>query len=285
MTRPRARLDQAALARALRRRHARLTAALAGVVADQSIAHVHRARVESRGLRSVLGTLRPLASARRVEVCRRDLRSVAQTLEEVREADVRRDRLLELAGELGSLPADLHGQLALALEQARRDARARLAGQLALPAWDRRLARIAAAFGEPGLFPARRLAQDDLAAELRALLSRRWRKLRGRLSRADRDAEALHELRLAVKHARYASDSLLPLLGIDPRPFLKPLKALQACLGDHHDLAQARAWIEGLAGPEAPSLSAALDRPLATRMARRERELKGLARHIRVPRL
>lgn len=285
MTARRAKLDLAALSALLGRRHARFRKVLAGAIADQSIAHVHRSRVEARGLRSVLGTLRPLANARRIEACRRDLRGVALDLEAVREADVRRDWLLELAGELDSLPPGSHRHLALALEQARGAARARLSEQVATKSWEQRLARVAATLADPGLLSRRRAAHDDLARQVRALLARRWRKLRRRLESADRDPEALHELRLAVKHARYASHALLPLLGIDPRPFLKPLKALQDCLGDHHDAVLARAWLEGLAQPEGPVLLRRLDAPLAARMDRRVHELKALRRKLGVPRL
>ena len=270
----------AALGALIRRRHARFRRELAAAVADQSIAHVHQARVQARALRSVLGTLRPVVDTTLLERSRRELRALARDLEEVREADVRRDWLLELAGAAGTLESDLHRHLIEALEQARATARRRLRERAASTAWRQRLDRLQRSLAAGQLISARKLAPRQLAA----LLERRWRRLSKQGRHAPQaGAEALHRLRLAVKHARYASEALLPLLGIEPRPYVKPLKALQSCLGDHHDAVLAGEWLARLGEPPGASLAAALGRDLGRRIAQRERQLAGLLHKLKRP--
>ena len=75
-------------------------------------------------------------------------------------------------------------------------------------------------------------------------VERSWRKPRKLLEAGPRDLEQLHELRLALKHYRYA---LEPVAGVAPREaarLLRRLRAAQDRLGEHRDLVLAREWVD-----------------------------------------
>src|SRR5512137_967481 len=89
------------------REQQRLLAAAAAALETAGVEDVHRGRVAARRLRSILKTFRPLLEPRRDRLYRADLRSFAQALGAVREADVRRELLVELArADAAITPAD-----------------------------------------------------------------------------------------------------------------------------------------------------------------------------------
>jgi CHAD domain-containing protein len=92
-------------------------------------------------------------------------------------------------------------------------------------------------------------------------------------------------LRLAAKHARYATETLAPLLQLDPRLKLRMLKRLQDCLGEHRDAGEALHWLDRLGEPFGPVLKSRLAGPIAKVQARHMRELDRLACRFEMPRL
>jgi CHAD domain-containing protein len=231
---------------------------------------VHQSRVAARTLRSVLSTLKPLLEPTLSARARRDLRNVALELETIRETDVRRDWLQELVARTDALPPGARERLQRQLESDRRLARLEFRKHAGSEAYLERLERLEAALGDPKLVSGR--------------LTKRWKRLlRSRKAARGADATALHELRLAAKHARYASESLMPMLGLDPRPAVKPVKRLQNCLGDHRDATQALAWLRGLGEPLSPLLVPRLKPAVRKVMAKREKELARLLERIEVP--
>jgi CHAD domain-containing protein len=258
-----------------------LEAELARAERSVSAGAVHKTRVAARGLRSVLSTLGPLLTPALLARARRDLRNVGVELETIRAADVRPDLLDRLAAHPGALAPGAHRQLLQALELARAEARRRFRKHARSIAYQERLDRLDHTLRSPRLVARR----GDLGRDILKQVRKRWKRLKKSLQAGHADPESLHELRLAVKHARYASEALLPLLGIDPLLHTRRLKQLQGCLGEHHDAAEARAWLAGLGEPLAPVLLGRLERPIARVMAGRERQLERLCRGFAMPRL
>jgi CHAD domain-containing protein len=259
--------------------NARLHGALHRLGRAASPRPVHQARVAARSLRSLLCTLGPLLRPDLLARARRDLRNIAIELEEVREADVRRERLTALAERRRALTPGAQRQLVLALERDQEAARRRFLGHARSAGFRERAERLIATLGDPRLV----VARGDVAQITLRRLRKRWKRLRKALRSGHADPEALHELRLAVKHARYASEALMPLLGIDPQPYEQQLKRMQDCLGEHHDAIDALEWLEGLGEPVGPILAAPL-RPEIRRVLRRcERQLDRLAARLEVP--
>lgn len=277
--RPLSAQDLRAVVEALRDR---LSGGLGRTVRELGVEPVHQARVAARTLRSLLSTLRPLLEPTLFRRARRDLRNLALELEAIREADVRRDWLLALAAQSRSLSADPRLLLAQGLDAERAFAREGFREHADSVIWRERLERLEATLAEPGLV----VASGDLRPLVRQRLLKRWKRLRrsGQAVRG-RDEEAVHELRLAVKHARYASESLMPLLGTDPRPAVRVLKRLQGCLGDQRDALQALAWLRGLDEPLRETLLRELEPSIRRVITRRGRELGPLLRSLRRQRL
>jgi len=268
------------LRRRLADRAADLDQALDAAAVTLDAAAVHRSRVLARGLRSLLATLEPLLRPPIAGRLRRDLRRLAGAFQEVREADVRREWFGAFAGRRGLLPARNARELVALMEQSRQAARHDLRARLASTAFRQRRARIAR-----DLHDARLVKDgDDPDRLILRRLRKRWKRLRKAL-RDSRDAgpEALHALRLAVKHARYASEDLMPLVGLDPGPASRRLKRLQDCLGEYRDADQALAWLDRLAPPAGPALRVRLQHPVVRLKHRRLKELRRLAADFEMP--
>jgi len=276
---PRGRLYRALRARLVSRYEAfreELTLAAAGV----AVKRVHQSRVAARALRSVIGTLDGALEPQLATRARRDLRGAALELGAVREADVRKTWLLAEARRAG-LPPDALRHLQLMLDRDRQLARRRFRQHARSLAFRERCERLDAVFAQPRLVA----RCDDLEGLLRRRLQRRWKRLLRALRTPHPDAQELHDIRLCAKHARYATEALLPLLGGDPRAYLKPLRQLQSCLGEHQDAADALRWLARLDDPQGRALQALLRRPIKRIMRRRASQLSGLAKRLRIPEL
>jgi CHAD domain-containing protein len=222
---------------AIRRQQRVLEAATA--LQAMGVEDVHKARVAARRLRSVLKTFGSLLESRRARLYRVDLRSYARALGGVREADVRRELLAAIADSDSSIPPAARARLDLLLEDACIGARETLQRHRAEPGW----AALCAAL-------ARHAASEDLIVERQAtlahvltLVSRAWRKPLRLLKAEPESTEDLHELRLALKHCRYA---LEPVADAAPKPtgrLLRRLRTAQDAIGEHRDLILAEHWL------------------------------------------
>jgi len=269
------------LRRLIEARHARFLAELQAAERSPGVQAVHRTRVAARSLRSLLATLKPALRPTLFARSRRDLRNMAVELEEVREADVRRSWLAALARESGVLTPGAGRALVVELERERDAARRRLRKHLRSQAYHERTLRLAATLSDRRLVP----GDVDAAKVVHRRLARRWKRLRRALAARVDDPQALHELRLAAKHARYASEALMPLLGIEAPRELKALRSLQDCLGEHRDATEAGEWLAGLGEPLGPVLLRRLEGPIEQVKERRLRELDRLAARFTEPRL
>lgn len=251
-------LTPATLRRELRRRHAALARMVAIAARSADVDAVHQSRVRARHLRSAVRTLRPLLDPVLAARLLRDLRALAIEFEAIRAADVRARFLGRIADDVPELPPRARRELEAILHAEQVAVRERLAARIGMPAWDQRLARLAATVASPCLVA----AEGALAPQVRRRLEKQWRKTRSALHDAGDDLDALHAARIRAKRARYSCELLLPLLGLDPRPWARAVKPIQDCLGRHRDAGDALAWLEALGEPLGPVLLGHLRRPL-----------------------
>jgi CHAD domain-containing protein len=251
-------LAPATLHRELQRRNAALARAVAIAARSAGVDAVHQSRVRARHLRSALRTLEPLLDPVLAARLLRDLRGLALEFEAIRAADVRARFLCKVARDVPGVPPGTRRELEAILHAEQVAARERLAARIALPAWGKRLARLAATVASPRLVA----AEGALAPQVRRRLGKQWRKTRSALRDAGDDVDALHAARIRAKRARYSFELLLPLLGLDPRPWTRAVKPIQACLGRHHDAADALVWLGALGEPLGPVLLGHLRQPL-----------------------
>jgi CHAD domain-containing protein len=235
--------------------------------------------VAARSLRALLAVLKPALSPTLRARARRDLRNMASEFGERREADVRREWLGRLAGSSGVLAPGAYRELLSRLERERELASVRLRKHLRSESCRHRLERIEATLRDPGL-----VEEEEIRdALLRKRLRRRWKALGRRLARHGTEPEALHALRIAAKKARYASETLSPLLGVDLTSPLQDLKALQDALGEHRDATEALDWLDRLGEPLGPVLKARLVAPVERVRTKRLKQLGRLADRFAVP--
>lgn len=269
------------LRRLIETRHAAFRAELEAVERSPGRDTIHRTRVAARSLRSLLATLKPLLRPSLLARARRDLRNMAAELGDVREADVRRAWLADLAQDSHALSPGACRALELELERDRDASRKRLRKHLQSQACRERILRLAATLDDRRFVTGRRDAGEVVSQRL----GKRWKRLQRALEARSDDPEALHELRLAAKHARYASEALMPLLGMEDHKALKALKRLQDCLGEHRDATEAQAWLAHLGEPLGPVLLGRLEDAIGRVRSRRLRELDRLAARFTIPRL
>jgi len=211
----------------------------AGTRAGEDIEVLHDMRVASRRLREALEIFQfcfpPKTYTRLYERVRRITRALGQA----RNADVAVDYFSKLLVD----NHDLIEQVALqdilrrlARQQTRR--RAEMQRELDKVRPTELLSRFEKTFEKLALIAASRQRGPRAALQLaRRLFSQRLREVFAcrRLITAGTDAEALHNLRIAVKKLRYALETLDFAAGEPVKENVKFFKGLQTTLGDLHD--------------------------------------------------
>lgn len=231
-----------------------------------TVEDVHKGRVTARRLRSLLRTFRPLFDERSVRRYRDHLRSYARALGEVRESDVRRTLLIRLASRDPGISRAGFRRLSDELESARSAARDALRQRMLEPGW----AELCRALAKYASSERLLLRRDTGLDEVLWLVDRAWRKPRRLIEAGPRDTDELHELRLALKHCRYALESVADVEPESTDRLMLRLRAAQDQIGEHRDLVMARHWVE--AG--GPALGAMLARRLGRLIDRRMDELR-----------
>jgi CHAD domain-containing protein len=244
--------------------------AAAAALESAGMEDVHRGRVAARRLRSMLKTFRPLLEPHLARLYRVDLRSFARSLAGVREADVRQQLLAAIVDrDTTFTPADRERLASLLADAciAAREALHRHRGEPGWAALKGALERHAAAAG---------LIVDHGAtlARVLGLVAGSWRRPARLLKGEPDSATELHELRLSLKHCRYA---LEPVADIAPKAtarLMRRLRNAQDCIGEHRDTLLAAHWVQ--------SNERLLGRVAAARLVadleRRERVLRQRAR-------
>ncbi|MGA9746782.1 MAG: CHAD domain-containing protein, partial [Nocardioides sp.] len=190
------------------------------LVADGHPEGVHDLRVALRRLRSLLTSYRrPLGWADN-DALRGELRRAGTALSGLRDLEVVLERL---AGHPATAEIEQHVREALTAEVARVDRLREGEGCSGL---------LVTLEGLPGRPVSGR-------AEPAGLLGREWRRLARRVEGAGLDdPEALHQVRKAAKRARYAAETLVPVLGDRAQRVADLAREAQEALGDHRD-----AWL------------------------------------------
>lgn len=218
---------------------------------------VHQARVAARRLRSDLRTYRGVVDQARLGDLRDELQWLGSVLGLVRDADVLHERLRAQIGLLPAVDTRAGAALIRRLEAERDAARRDLLEALDGDRYLRLLDALAEAADVPPV--------NDTAAELarRALpgiVHGPWRHLQKAVEELGDhpEDEALHDLRIRAKRARYAAEAAAPVLGKPATRFAKAVASLQTVLGDLQDAVVAEDWLRRVGGkcPAAQALVA-----------------------------
>ena len=211
---------------------------------DAHPSSVHQLRIAARRLRAALKTYAPLLEPEPAARLGEELRWLGRTLGDARDAQVLRERLLELVAAepdelvLGPVVAQIDQELLSAEHSGR---------EKALDALDsERYFRLLDALDElvtPGAFtpdaeaPARKVLPGLLRRDAKRL--RRAVKSVGKANDRERDL-ALHEVRKKAKRLRYAAESSVPVLGKRAKALRASAKTVQQALGEHQDTVMSR---------------------------------------------
>jgi CHAD domain-containing protein len=241
--------------------------------ADEDPEGVHQARVGIRRARSNLRTFRDLLEPTWWRPLDGELRRLANVLGPVRDADVLGLRLRRAVAALPQVDQRAAGALVDHLADQRARHFAALAAELDDPAHAEFVTRLVAMVGEPVFAPGAdgdghgsSLVDRPAAEVVPAIVAGPWRKLRRDVRRLpegdDVPHEALHELRIRAKRARYACDAVRPVVGKKAKKLASALGELQDVLGDLHDTAVAEDWLRRAAGdvrvPRAAAVAAGM---------------------------
>ncbi|HVF32431.1 MAG TPA: CYTH and CHAD domain-containing protein [Acidimicrobiales bacterium] len=213
---------------------------------------VHQARVAARRLRSDLRTFRDLLDTTRATHLRDELRWIGAELGSVRDADVLLERLRRQTALLPAADTRPATALLRRLEKERDDARRQLLVTLDGRRYVRLLDDLAAAATEPPVVDdAGVVARKALPAVVRGP----WKHLQQAVDALDRhpEDEALHDVRIRAKRARYAAEAAAPILGKPAARFAKAVAGLQSVLGDLQDAVVAEAWLRRTAAGSPPA--------------------------------
>ncbi|WP_139983497.1 CYTH and CHAD domain-containing protein [Nocardioides litoris] len=222
---------------------------------------VHQLRVTCRRLRGALATYRPVVDRTVTDPLRDELRWLARTLGDGRDAEVMHERLRELVDELprGLVVGPVRRRIDRTYAERLRAADGHAQAVLDSPRYLRLLRRLAALEARPPFTDA---AEAPAAEVLLDRVARDWRRLRQRVdlvvalqdvraagpagsggAAASADEaidEALHDVRKAAKRARYACEALEPGWGGDAKRLRKAAQDVTQVLGDRNDSAVAR---------------------------------------------
>ena len=248
------------------REQQRLLRAAAAHLPDAGSDCVHDGRVAARRMRSLLKTFRPVLDVRCARLTRADLRSFARALALVREADVRRDLLLELSADDPGLAAEDSQRLATILDDRCLEARSTLGRHVAEPGW----AALAAAVQNDAAIADLRIRPDVTLGEVLGRVNDSWTAAVRRLESEPTDTAGLHALRLALKHGRYALEPVADVAPDQVSRLLRRLRAAQEGIGEHRDAVLAGHWVSSNEG----ALGGNLTRRLVVRLTQRERRLR-----------
>jgi len=250
---------------ALREQQRQLRAAAASLP-DSDSDDVHDGRVAARRMRSLLKTYRPMLDVRCARLMRADLRSFARSLALVREADVRRDLLIELSQNDPGLAVEDLRRLVTMLDDRCLEARSSLARHVAEPGY----AALTAAVQSEAAMADLRIRPDVTLGEVLRCVNDSWTKAVRRLEREPTDTAGLHELRLALKHCRYALETVPDVAPDEVRELLRRLRVAQEGIGEHRDLVLAGHWLSS----NASALGGNLTRRLLSNVGRQEKRLR-----------
>jgi CHAD domain-containing protein len=107
------------------------------------------------------------------------------------------------------------------------------------------------------------------------LVRKPWRKLRNAVDSlgVDPPDEALHQVRIRAKRARYAAEAAAPVIGRPAKRFAEAVAEVQGVLGDMHDAVVAEDWLR-----QVGSTSSAAQALVAGELITRQRDEQAACR-------
>ena len=235
---------------------------------------VHQLRVGARRLRSTVSTFGDVLADPQLPRLKEELRWLSRAYDRIRNLDVYAETLDQADHDLsaGGLAA-LHKAVQTARSRARREV-----AQVADSDRFRALMLDLTAWMETGEWRDNEDAGKAFGPFAKVALDQRRKTVmkKGRHV-ADAADEQLHELRIAAKKLRYASDAFTSLYGKrDVGGFAGLLKALQTELGELNDIATAGPLVESL--PLAPDAALVAGEQLGERRAERKKRVRRAAK-------
>ncbi|WP_433331760.1 CHAD domain-containing protein [Spirillospora sp. CA-294931] len=193
---------------------------------------VHRMRVATRRIRSLLQSYAPVLDTKRTDPVKPELKWLAAALGEVRDLEVLRMRFTERLRVAGheETPGWLDD-----IARRERGAYRRLNAALKEPRYYALLNDLEALIADPPLDA--RAARADVA-ELPRLVERAWKRMEtahAGIAGSDDAETARHDTRKAAKRARYAAEVASPVLGEPALQAAKNAKRIQEVLGGYQD--------------------------------------------------
>ena len=225
---------------------------------DPDALHDHRVAV--RRLRAMLRAGRPLLDRQWADHLRGSLKGAGRALAEVRDLDVLTEQLRADVAELHGRVRSEGDRIVHTLEERRERAQAELSDALADPSYVSLLNRLELAVRKP-MFSG--------SGSLRKAVCKEHRRARRKAHRLSNDPsdEDLHDLRKAVKRARYAAELAAATGTKGTGKYVKRAKKLQDVLGDHQDAVVATEVLREFG--TGPAVAALADRQQARRATAR----------------
>jgi CHAD domain-containing protein len=237
---------------------ARLVAHDPGVRLGGDIEDVHQARVAARRLRSDLRTFRALIEPEANRLLRDELQWLGHELGQVRDADVLLERLREQIASLPAADARAGAALLHRLGEERKEKRAELLAALDSERYLALLDGLVAAAADPPVVEA--AGTTEARKALPSIVAPAWKHLHHAVAHLGRhpEDEALHEVRIRAKRARYAAEAASAVMGKPAAKFAKAVAGVQGALGDLQDAVVAEAWLRQASkrGPAAQAMVA-----------------------------
>ncbi|MET4591801.1 CHAD domain-containing protein/uncharacterized protein YjbK [Arthrobacter sp. 754] len=202
---------------------------------------VHKMRVATRRMRSVLATYRKLmGNPDSVNALRDELKWLAGVLGEARDAEVMHARLKDMIGEEPGrlVMGPVIRRIDLELGADYQKAHAKVLKSLDRPRYFRLLDALESLLASPELAP---LASKRARKVIPRLVNRDIKRLRAAVREAKRhpagtgDDLALHEARKAGKRLRYAAEAATPISPKKAGRLAEAAHGVQKVLGDHQD--------------------------------------------------
>lgn len=207
---------------------------------------VHQARVAVRRLRSDLRTFRPLLDSVWQTALRDELRWLGAELGDVRDVEVLRMRLGLRVDDLPPQEALPARRILEDLDERHRVARHDLLEAMASERYAVLLERLVDAAREPRVGPD---ATTPASHVLPELARGPWKHLQEAVAALGDNPpdEALHEVRIRAKRARYAAEAVAPSVGKPARRYARAVTRIQDVLGEHQDACIAGQWLRSVA--------------------------------------
>lgn len=218
-----------------------------GVIAGQDIEFIHRMRVASRRLRTRLELFDAFLPDNMAQVWRKQVKRITRALGDARDLDVQIKFLEDFLKESPD-NRDRFGIKRILLRFRQR--RGRLQKKVVKPIEQLRAGKVLEEMEavlrqiriharlRPGEFPSPFFygaARQAVSARLEEMLS--WEIY---VKQPDK-LQALHSMRIAAKHLRYAMETFDPSYSGGLKDYIKPVKRVQELLGEIHDC---DVWIE-----------------------------------------